>query len=237
MIQSNPSLTPAQIKNTLFSTACTGITSPSCPSGAVPNSVYGHGRVDALAAHNAVVAQTVPGIPTGLKATTASYSSIVLSWTAPPNNGVSAINSVGTSSPSNTASATTSSNGTAQATLAVKSVDLSGNSFAGMWTTIQSGGTTVKTGYTPVTFTATTGTQYTVTVSNYQNYVFNHWDDGSTNAARTITPTQSTTLTAYYSTGTTTSTVPSAPQNLQAAAGNAQVSLYIRRASCNERSE
>src|SRR2546422_74246 len=280
MMQSNPSLTPAQIKNTLFSTACTGITSPSCPSGAVPNSVYGHGRVDALAAHNAVVAQTAPGIPTGLKATTASYSSIVLSWTAPPNNGgsaitgykiersvdggtswstiaantgstattysdnglapsttytyrVSAINSVGTSSPSNTASATTSSNGTAQATLAVKSVDLSGNSFAGMWTTIQSGGTTVKTGYTPVTFTATTGTQYTVTVSNYQNYVFNHWDDGSTNAARTITPTQSTTLTAYYSTGTTTSTAPSAPQNLQAAAGNAQVSLSWTAPSSN----
>src|SRR3989442_1167087 len=280
MMQSNPSLTPAQIKNTLFSTACTGITSPSCPSGAVPNSVYGHGRVDALAAHNAVVAQTAPGIPTGLKATTASYSSIVLSWTAPPNNGssaitgykiersvdggtswstiaantgstattysdnglapsttytyrVSAINSVGTSSPSNTASATTSSNGTAQATLVVKSVDLSGNSFAGMWTTIQSGGTTVKTGYTPVTFTATTGTQYTVTVSNYQNYVFNHWDDGSTNAARTITPTQSTTLTAYYSTGTTTSTVPSAPQNLQAAAGNAQVSLSWTAPSSN----
>src|SRR2546426_3710263 len=280
MMQSNPSLTPAQIKNTLFSTACTGITSPSCPSGAVPNSVYGHGRVDALAAHNAVVAQTAPGIPTGLKATTASYSSIVLSWTAPPNNGgsaitgykiersadggtswstiaantgstattysdnglapsttytyrVSAINSVGTSSPSNTASATTSSNGTAQATLAVKSVDLSGNSFAGMWTTIQSGGTTVKTGYTPVTFTATTGTQYTVTVSNYQNYVFNHWDDGSTNAARTITPTQSTTLTAYYSTGTPTSTVPSAPQNLQAAAGNAQVSLSWTAPSSN----
>src|SRR3989475_506908 len=278
MMQSNPSLTPAQIKNTLFSTACTGITSPSCPGGAVPNSVYGHGRVDALAAHNAVVAQTVPGIPTGLKATTASSSSIGLSWTAPPNNGgsaitgykiersvnggttwstikvntgstattysdtglspsttytyrVSAINSVGTSSPSSTASATTSSNSTAQATLAVKSVDLSGNSFAGMWTTIQSGGTTVKTGYTPVTFTGTTGTQYTVTVSNYQNNVFNHWDDGSTNAARTITPTQSTTLTAYYSTGSTApppptpSTIPSAPQNLQAAAGNAQVSL------------
>src|SRR2546427_7737045 len=102
-----------------------------------------------------------------------------------------------------------------------------------MWTTIQSGGTTVKTGYTPVTFTATTGTQYTVTVSNYQNYVFNHWDDGSTNAARTITPTQSTTLTAYYSTGTTTSTVPSAPQNLQAAAGNAQVSLSWTAPSSN----
>src|SRR3989475_620031 len=283
MMQSNPSLTPAQIKNTLFSTACTGITSPSCPGGAVPNSVYGHGRVDALAAHNAVIAQTVPGIPTGLKATTASSSSIGLSWTAPPNNGgsaitgykiersvnggttwstiivntgstattysdtglspsttytyrVSAINSVGTSSPSSTASATTSSNSTAQATLAVKSVDLSGNSFAGMWTTIQSGGTTVKTGYTPVTFTGTTGTQYTVTVSNYQNNVFNHWDDGSTNAARTITPTQSTTLTAYYSTGSTAPpppTVSTAPQNLQATGGNSQVLLSWQAPSGN----
>src|SRR3989449_5214699 len=52
-------------------------------------------------------------------------------------------------------------------------------------------------------------------------------------SARTITPTQSTTLTAYYSTGTTTSTVPSAPQNLQAAAGNAQVSLSWTAPSSN----
>src|SRR2546426_5886134 len=66
-----------------------------------------------------------------------------------------------------------------------------------------------------------------------RSYDFNHWDDGSTNAARTITPTQSTTLTAYYSTGTTTSTVPSAPQNLQAAAGNAQVSLSWTAPSSN----
>jgi len=53
MLKSNPSLSPTAIRNILFNTACSSVTSPSCPTGAVPNPVYGHGRVDALAAFNA----------------------------------------------------------------------------------------------------------------------------------------------------------------------------------------
>jgi subtilisin family serine protease len=54
MIKANPGLSPATIRSTLFNTACTSTTSPSCPTGTVPNSVYGYGRVDALRAYNAV---------------------------------------------------------------------------------------------------------------------------------------------------------------------------------------
>src|SRR3989475_8573113 len=116
----------------------------------------------------------------------------------------------------------------AQVSVSVKSVDLSGNPITGMWTVVRTpSGTTVSSGFTPVSFTLTSGNQYVVHVGNYQNDIFNHWDDNSTSSYRTITPTQNLALTAYYSTGTTppTSTAPSAPQNLQATGGNAQVSL------------
>ncbi|HYL67470.1 MAG TPA: fibronectin type III domain-containing protein [Nitrosopumilaceae archaeon] len=213
---------------------------------------------------------TAPAAPTGLTAKAISSSQITISWTAPSNNGgsaitgymiersnntgttwstivsntgstattyndtglapnttytyrVSAINSVGTSSPSNTSSATTAST---QLSLIVKSVDLSGNPITGMSTVIRyTNGTTISDTFTPAFFTVKSGTTYVVHVRNYGTNVFNHWNDGTTNSYYTITPTQNTTLTAYYSTGTTTTTAPSAPQNLQATSGNSQVTL------------
>ncbi|MDG7008489.1 MAG: hypothetical protein JRN06_09660 [Nitrososphaerota archaeon] len=48
---------------------------------------------------------------------------------------------------------------------------------------------------------ATVGVAYTISMSNWNNYVFAYWGDGSTNPGRTVTPTTSATLTAYYSTG------------------------------------
>jgi len=193
---------------------------------------------------------TVPSTPTGLTATAFSSSQINLSWTAPSNNGgsaitgykierssnggstwsglvsntgstattysdtglassttytyrVSAINSVGTSSASNIASATTSTT-TNLVKLTVDSVNLSGNPVTGMWTELHaSNGTILATGYTPITFNVNSGIQYTVYSADYQSTIFNHWDDGSTSSSKTITPTQSATLTAYYSTGST----------------------------------
>ncbi|HEV2192751.1 MAG TPA: S8 family serine peptidase [Nitrosopumilaceae archaeon] len=94
LLKANPTLSPATIKSTLFSTACTSSTIPSCSTGAVPNLVYGYGRVDALRAYNAVApppSVTVPAAPTGLTATAISISQINLSWTVPANNGGSAI--------------------------------------------------------------------------------------------------------------------------------------------------
>jgi hypothetical protein len=87
--------------------------------------------------------------------------------------------------------------------IVVNSANLAGASITGMWTEISAGGTLVNTGYTPLTYTAAANTQYRVCVSDYQNTVFDHWEDGSTNNCRTITPTQAVTLTAYYKTPVT----------------------------------
>src|SRR3989475_4484326 len=102
--------------------------------------------------------------------------------------------------------------------LTVISNDLSGNQITGMWTELHdSSGKTLKTGYTPISFSVTSGTQYIVYVSNWQNIVFSHWEDGSTNPQRTVVPIQSTTLTAYYYTGST-ATPPQSPTGLAAVA-------------------
>ncbi|GEM_PF-3335635 len=65
LLKANPTLTPATIKSTLFNTACTSTTSPSCPTGAVPNTAYGFGRIDALAAYNAVTPPPTCGLTLG----------------------------------------------------------------------------------------------------------------------------------------------------------------------------
>src|SRR5439155_11303353 len=100
--------------------------------------------------------------------------------TTPPTNS--------TTPPTNSTTPPSAITGTdtTQAILTVNSVDLSGNSIAGLWTTIQSGSTVLTTGYTPMTYTVNSGIQYNVTVANYNNYVFDHWDDGTTNAFRII---------------------------------------------------
>ncbi|MBI5697542.1 MAG: hypothetical protein HZC29_03400, partial [Thaumarchaeota archaeon] len=82
--------------------------------------------------------------------------------------------------------------------LKVRSVALNGSTITGLWTEISSGTKLVKSGYTTLSYTANSGVQYKVCMSNYQNFVFDHWGDGSTNSCKTVTPTQATTLTAYY---------------------------------------
>ncbi len=88
LLKANPSITPATIKSALFSTACNSNTSPSCPTGAVSNTVYGYGRINAVAALAQVAS---PSSPTGLIANVFSSTQINLSWTAPANTGGSPI--------------------------------------------------------------------------------------------------------------------------------------------------
>jgi hypothetical protein len=63
-----------------------------------------------------------------------------------------------------------------------------------------SDGRLAASGLTPLIFAGQGGASYTVTASNYQNLVFDHWDDGSTNSTRKIgiTTNNNAYLTAYY---------------------------------------
>jgi len=103
------------------------------------------------------------------------------------------INSVNTSVPSTEASATPT-----PYTLTINSVDLTGNLTTGYYTTIHEGDTLLQTGFTPMTFTGTGGTTYTVDTQDYQGINFHHWEDGSTVGARDVILNSNTTVTAYY---------------------------------------
>ncbi|HJU14678.1 MAG TPA: spherulation-specific family 4 protein [Candidatus Nitrosotalea sp.] len=76
------------------------------------------------------------------------------------------------------------------------------NTINGLWTTAKSG-TNVTSGFTPFVFNADGGTYYTVTVANYGNLTFDHWEDGSTNNTRIVLPDQNMTLEAFYRMGQT----------------------------------
>jgi len=87
-----------------------------------------------------------------------------------------------------------------QASLVVSSAEMSGDPIDGLWTVINKDGVTLQTGYTPLSFSGTSGT-YEVTVSDYQDYEFDHWETGSASNTRQVTVSGDVRLTAYYSTG------------------------------------
>ncbi len=86
-------------------------------------------------------------------------------------------------------------------TLTIESEDLGGDPITGLWTVVKKGGATVKTGYTPLTYAAEAGSTYEVSVSDYGDYEFDHWQGGGASSTRQVTPSRDTTLTAVYGTG------------------------------------
>lgn len=91
-----------------------------------------------------------------------------------------------------------------QSSLTIDSVDLFGNSVDGVWTVIRhaSDDSIVETGFTPLRFVGQPGTEYKVSVSNYDGKIFQQWDDGSTDSNRIVNLTEVTTsLIATYDTG------------------------------------
>jgi hypothetical protein len=61
------------------------------------------------------------------------------------------------------------------------------------------GDTSHCAGFTPFTTTLTSGS-HSVTLTNYQLNVFQHWDDGSTNKTRSIVVNSNATYNGYYTT-------------------------------------
>ncbi|MGI0088647.1 MAG: fibronectin type III domain-containing protein [Nitrosotalea sp.] len=112
---------------------------------------------------------------------------------------VSAINSVGTSLPSSTASATTTTTQCVTCKLTVTTQLATGGSLTGIYVELDQNGQKISSGYAPVTFTLTSGIQYTVAVGNYNTYVFDHWlDTGSISNPRPISISNNTPITAVY---------------------------------------
>jgi hypothetical protein len=101
----------------------------------------------------------------------------------------------------NQTAASTVNSGTHQlAYLTVYSADLSGAKFPGMWVELWRSGVLLQQGYTPFSTYVQTGAQYEVYVGNWQNIIFDHWDDGSIDPRKAITPTQNMDLTAFFRT-------------------------------------
>jgi hypothetical protein len=101
---------------------------------------------------------------------------------------------------------------TQTSTLVVSTQDAGGNAITGYFISLSSGGTTVATGFSPVTFTLNNTQAYSVAVSGFQNVVFDHWlDNGSTANPRSITITTTTQLTAVYRAAATTLSPTSGP--------------------------
>ncbi|GEM_PF-1715056 len=64
LLEGDVTLSPANVKEALFNTACTSSTSPSCSSiPDTPSTNYGYGRVNAIAAFDSILGYTGPPLP------------------------------------------------------------------------------------------------------------------------------------------------------------------------------
>ena len=111
---------------------------------------------------------------------------------------VSAIYVAVESQPSNSASATTQCY---ICKLTVTTKLTTGGSLVGMYSTLNNGttGNITASGFTPVTFTLTSGKLYTVGMGNYSAFVFDYWlDTNSTINPRPVSIINNTQITAVY---------------------------------------
>jgi hypothetical protein len=107
-----------------------------------------------------------------------------------------------TTTPSTITTTKTTTSVSKTATITIRSVS-GGSYFSGMHTTIQSGGKTVDSGFTPLSYTGSVGAKYTITIDNYGKYVFTNWNGGSTDPSQSFSLESNVLLTAYFSTTST----------------------------------
>lgn len=84
----------------------------------------------------------------------------------------------------------------------INASSVTGKPLTGLWIVVQFGKNN-SSGFTPFTFAAVPKNNYTVTLSNFQNYTLDHWNDGTKSNTRTITLQGNLTMTAYYGTNHT----------------------------------
>ena len=84
-------------------------------------------------------------------------------------------------------------------TLSVGSQDAIGSPINGYYTTLSQNGAIVKTGFTVATFTVNNAESFVVSVSDYGQYVFDHWKDTSSKVRdRNISISSNTQIVAVY---------------------------------------
>lgn len=62
-----------------------------------------------------------------------------------------------------------------QSSLTIRTEDMYGNEITGYYTVLMQNGAVIETGFSPKTFTLDTDEDYTVSVSDYGSYAFDHW--------------------------------------------------------------
>ncbi len=83
-------------------------------------------------------------------------------------------------------------------TLTINTYDNDGNIIT-MWTTIRIGDQVADQGYTPLTIPVTRGETYTVSVADWENVIFDSWEDGSDSRQIDVTIDEAhKSVTAYY---------------------------------------
>lgn len=178
---------------------------------------YFTSEIAALSAIDGTVVTTTSSSSTTQASTTTSTTSTT-SRSTTVSTTTHSTTSTTTSSSTTMSTTKTTTTSSSTPTVSVSSVDLSGASISGLWTTWNQGSTVLATGYTPITFDGSQGGSYVVSVANYQNYVFCHWQDGSTSADKTVSFGPSVSLVAYYSTNGSCSTAPAqVPVNIDSA--------------------
>jgi hypothetical protein len=83
-------------------------------------------------------------------------------------------------------------------TVSVHTFNQADNSeITGLWTVVDDAGGVEHTGYSPLSLTLPTGT-ISISVADYQQYHFNHWDDWTSARPRSITVTGNTWIGGWY---------------------------------------
>jgi hypothetical protein len=84
-----------------------------------------------------------------------------------------------------------------QSTITINTAGPSG-AISGYYVTLSQNGAVIDSGFSPKQFTVNNGQAYAVSVSDYGNYAFDHWEDGPGSRERTVSVTQNAQFTAVY---------------------------------------
>lgn len=181
---------------------CGQVADSSPPSIAITSPANG-----ATVGNSFTASGTASDVGSGLKTVEVSVNGGPYQPAAGTSSGTFAVTGLPSGTATISARATDNAGNTRSASIQVSvpitvAIDAKGSSgeTLHMWTQIASPGGLTQTGFAPMSVNGPAG-NYAITVHDYGSIVFDHWSDGSTSRARTLTTGEDTTLTAYYTTG------------------------------------